>query len=46
MGWACGTYWRQARCIHSLVGRPERKRPLEGPGFIREDNIKNGTIIF
>jgi hypothetical protein len=29
MGGACGWYGRQERCIESLVGTPERKRPLE-----------------
>jgi len=28
MGWECGTYGRQKRCVKVLVERPEERRPL------------------
>ena len=40
MGRACGTYWREARCIQGFGGETWRNEPLERPRRRREDNIK------
>jgi hypothetical protein len=40
MDGACSTYDREERCIQGLVGRPERKKPLERPTRRCEDDIK------
>ena len=40
MGWTCGTYGGEKRCIQCLVGKPEGRRPLEGLTPRQEDNIK------
>jgi hypothetical protein len=31
IGWACGTYGGERNAHRVLVGKPERKRPLERP---------------
>jgi hypothetical protein len=37
---ACSMNWGGEKCTQSLVGKPERKRPLKRPGHRWEDNIK------
>jgi hypothetical protein len=35
MGTACGMYWGEEIYTHrALMGKPERNRPLERPGYI------------
>ena len=40
MGGTCRTYGAIQKCIQSLVGKPESKRPLGRPRRRWEDNIK------
>jgi hypothetical protein len=40
MGNACGTYWRDEKCIQILVGKPEEKIPLERQRHRRGDNVE------
>ena len=40
MGWACGTYGRQERCIKEFGGNPDGNRPFGRHGRRWEDNIK------
>jgi hypothetical protein len=40
MGGTCGTNGREERCIVVLVGRIERKRPLERPRYSWKNNPK------
>jgi hypothetical protein len=40
MGRACSTLGKPKRCIQSLIGEPEGKRPFGRPRRIREDNIR------
>ena len=40
MGRTCGTYGTIQKCIQSLVGKPESKRPLGRSRCRWEDNIK------
>jgi len=40
IGWACGMYGREERCIQSFGGKHQVNRPLEKPRHTREGNIK------
>jgi len=40
MGGACSTYGGEDRCIQTLVGKPDGKRPLGRPRNRWEDNTK------
>ena len=40
MGRTCSTYGAIQKCIQSLVGKPEGKRPLGRPRRRWKDNIK------
>ena len=40
MGGACSTYVGEEMLYRILVGKPERKRPLESSRFRWQDNIK------
>ena len=40
MGRTCSTYGAIQKCIQSLVGKPEGKRPLGRPRRRWEDNIE------
>jgi len=40
MGGACSTYEGEKKCIQSIGGEIEEKRPLGRPSCRREDNIK------
>jgi hypothetical protein len=40
MGGACSTYGEGRGVYRVLVGKPEEKRPLEGPSRRWENNIK------
>ena len=40
MGRTCSTYGAIQKCIQSLVGKPESKRPLGRPRRRWDDNIK------
>ena len=40
MGWACGMYGRQERCIHGFGVGPEGKSPFGRSRHRWEDNIK------
>ena len=40
MGGVCSPYGGEERCIQSLMGKPEGKRPLGRPRRRWEDNIK------
>jgi hypothetical protein len=39
-GRACSTHGKPEECVHSLVGKPEGKRPLGRPIRGWEDNVK------
>jgi hypothetical protein len=40
MGWTCGTFVREERCIRGLEGKAKDKRQLGSPRSRWEDNIK------
>jgi hypothetical protein len=40
MGGECGKYGGEKRCIESLVGKPDEKRPFGTPKHRWEHNIK------
>ena len=40
MGGECGTYGGEDRCMQTLVGKPDGKRPLGRSRHRWEDNIK------
>jgi hypothetical protein len=40
MGGACRAHWEKANTYRLLVGKSERKRPLEKPSRAWPDNIK------
>jgi hypothetical protein len=39
MGWSCGTYWRENKCVRVLMRKPDGRRPHRRPRRRWTDNI-------